>query len=77
MKKLNKSVKKVAKATIFATTAKAYKSRKVGSEFKPSAIVDRVRSDLGNSKVKHATVVRYLNKLGAQYNYSTGKFAKR
>jgi hypothetical protein len=79
MKKLStKSVKKsaVKSVTIFAATEKAYKARKSGAKFEPSAITDRVRSVLGNSSVKHATVVRYLNKLGAQYNHSTGKFEK-
>ena len=77
MKKLStKSVKKSATkvGTIFE---KAYKARKSGSKFEASVIADRVRSTLGDSSVKHATVVRYLNKLGAQYNYSTGKFEKR
>lgn len=80
MKKLStKSVKKSATkvGTIFAATEKAYKARKSGSKFEASVITNRVRSTLGNSSVKHATVVRYLNKLGAQYNYSTGKFEKR
>lgn len=74
----SKSVKKSATkvGTIFAATEKAYKARKSGAKFEPSAITDRVRSTLGNSSVKHATVVRYLNKLGAQYNRSTGKFVK-
>lgn len=74
-----KSVKKSATkvVTIFAATEKAYKARKVGSKFAASVITNRVRSTLGDTTVKHATVVRYLNKLGAQYNYSTGKFEKR
>lgn len=75
-----KSVKKSAvKAvtTIFAATEKAYKARKSGAKFAASAITEKVRTTLGRSDVKHETVVRYLNKLGAEYNYSTGKFVKR
>lgn len=73
-----KSVKKSATkvGTIFAATEKAYKARKAGSKFAASVIADRVRSTLGDATVKHETVVRYLNKLGAWYNRSTGKFEK-
>ncbi len=75
-----KSVKKpVTKKTVsvFAATKKAYNARKAGSKFEPSVITAKVRSDLGKTDVKHATVVRYLNELGAVYNYSLGKFVKQ